>query len=129
MKSTKKSSSFIASFSYAFQGLKYFFSHEVKSKIHFFAMLVCISFGFFFNINFVEWLIILICFSMVFVAEIFNTAIETLCDFIFPDYHLKIKTVKDLVAAAVLMASIFSFIISILIFLPKIFKYFSYVIN
>ncbi len=129
MKTQNNIASFFKSFQHAFQGLKYFFSHEVKSKIHFLAMLVCISFGFFFNISYPEWLIVICCIALVFVTEIFNTALETLCDFIFPDYHLKIKAVKDLSAAAVLIASIFSFIISILIFLPKILNHFSYVIN
>jgi len=33
-------------------------------------------------------------------AEMFNTAIEAICDFIHPEYHEQIRMIKDVAAAA-----------------------------
>jgi diacylglycerol kinase len=52
--------------------------------------------------------------------EIINTAIEKLSDIVNASIHPVIKQVKDLSAGAVLLASIMSFIIGCIIFLPKI---------
>ncbi|WP_421919047.1 diacylglycerol kinase family protein [Marinifilum sp.] len=51
---------------------------------------------------------------------LFNTAIENICDFIHPDYHDKIKKIKDISAAAVLIGAITALLVGLLIFLPKL---------
>ena len=43
---------------------------------------------------------------MVFIAEIFNTAIEMILDMTTRKYHTLIKVVKDIAAAVVLIASL-----------------------
>lgn len=51
-----------------------------------------------------EWvdsLLILLATAFVLVAEIFNSAIEALCDFVEPRYSEKIAIIKDIAAAAV----------------------------
>lgn len=57
---------------------------------------------------------------MVFITEMLNTAIEFLSDFVSPGIHPQIKKVKDVSAAAVLIASIGAIVIGIIVFLPKI---------
>ncbi|MGE0384751.1 MAG: diacylglycerol kinase [Gammaproteobacteria bacterium] len=51
-----------------------------------------------------EWvdaLLILAATAFVIVAELFNTAIETICDFIEPRHDRRIGAIKDIAAAAV----------------------------
>jgi diacylglycerol kinase len=60
------------------------------------------------------------------VAELINSAIEMLCDYVQPERHASIKIVKDLAAGAVLLAAIGSVIIGGVVFLPKIYMLFIY---
>ena len=53
-------------------------------------------------------------------AELFNTAIELICDFMEPNINPKIKLIKDLSAAGVLIVAIGSALIGGVIFFPKI---------
>jgi diacylglycerol kinase len=54
------------------------------------------------------------------VIECLNTALETLCDRVSPDYHPLIKRAKDISAAAVLIAAIGSVAIALLLFVPHV---------
>lgn len=49
----------------------------------------------------VDFLLIVVVTSLVVVAEIFNTAIEALCDFVETRHNEKIKVIKDVAAAGV----------------------------
>jgi diacylglycerol kinase (ATP) len=49
----------------------------------------------------VDFLLILVVTAFVLVAEIFNSAIEALCDFVETRHNEKIKVIKDIAAAAV----------------------------
>jgi diacylglycerol kinase (ATP) len=49
----------------------------------------------------VDGLLILLATAFVLVAEIFNSAIEALCDFVEPRFSEKIAVIKDIAAAAV----------------------------
>ena len=49
----------------------------------------------------VDFLLILVATALVVVAEIFNSAIEALCDFVETQHNEKIKVIKDIAAAGV----------------------------
>ena len=49
----------------------------------------------------VDFLLILVVTAFVLVAEIFNSAIEALCDFVETSHNEKIKVIKDIAAAGV----------------------------
>jgi diacylglycerol kinase (ATP) len=49
----------------------------------------------------VDFLLILVVTALVLVAEIFNSAIEALCDFVETRYNEKIRVIKDIAAAGV----------------------------
>lgn len=111
---------FIKSFGYAFSGVAYAFKTQFNFKIHLIAMLiVCIS-GWHFQLMANEWLWLIAASGLVIVAELFNTAIEVLVDLVSPSYHDRAKIVKDVAAAAVLMAAATAVMIALLIFIPKI---------
>lgn len=59
----------------------------------------------------VDFLLILVVTAFVLVAEIFNSAIEALCDFVETHHNEKIKVIKDIAAAAVGIAIFVWFIV------------------
>ncbi len=61
----------------------------------------------------VWWAIGVIVVSQVLIAELINTAIESLADHLHPDRHPEIKAIKDIAAAAVLLSSIVALLIAI----------------
>ena len=58
-----------------------------------------------------EWALVITLAALVIAAEILNTAIERLCDFVQPKQDDRIKTIKDLAAGAVLCASLAALIV------------------
>ena len=58
-----------------------------------------------------EWALVITLAALVITAEILNTAIERLCDFVQPKQDDRIKTIKDLAAGAVLCASLAALIV------------------
>ncbi|WP_316803077.1 diacylglycerol kinase family protein [Pedobacter nototheniae] len=111
----------IKSFKYAFNGLRQFFVSEHNGRIHLIAAIFAIGISFCLHLSTFEWIAILAVIAAVFVAEILNTSIEKLADAVTTDFHPKIKLVKDLAAAAVLVAAMLAFTVGCLIFIPKIF--------
>jgi len=110
----------VRSFKYAFKGLKIFFVTQHNAWIHLAALLVVSVFGFYLKLNLHEWVAIVFAVGLVLVTEIINTAIEFLTDHVSPEYHEQAGKVKDIAAAAVLMASIVALIIAGLVFVPKL---------
>ena len=120
IKKSRSTKSRFRSFKYAFEGLFTLFKSEPNALIHLLAVIIVIFMGLFFEINKQEWIVVLLLFALVFISELFNSAIEYLSDIISPDYHPLIKKIKDMSAAAVLISALISIIIGLIIFLPKI---------
>ncbi len=108
------------SFKYAFNGLNFVFKTQINFKIHLVAAIFAIVSGIWLKINYFEWLILIIVIFFVLIAETFNTVVEKIMDYINPDFDEKIGIIKDLAAAAVLLAAILSIIVGLIIFLPKL---------
>lgn len=115
----------IQSIRFAVQGLKHLLQSEHNARIHAVATIVVIIISFLFQLNRGEWLWILACIALVWSAELFNTALERLCDRLHPERHPLIGQSKDLSSAAVLVLAIFSLVVAGFIFIPKIISLFS----
>jgi len=115
----------IASFKFAFSGLQSLIRYEHNARLHLVAALGVITLGFVLGISTAEWLVLILIITIVFISEILNSAIESLADYISPEYNSVIKRVKDYCAAAVLIASIASVIVGILIFVPRLIQFFA----
>ena len=108
-------SSFKESFTYAFNGFKLAIS-EKHFKVHLLAAAIVTAAGFYFHITQTEWVVCIILFALVIALEIVNTSIERLVDMVSPEQNPKAGAVKDLAAAAVLVAAIASVICAVIIF-------------
>ena len=105
------------SFFYAFRGFSKSIKSERNLRIHLLATIVVIVAGYFFRIESWAWVATFLCIGFVISLELINTALERLCDKIVGENQDKIiEDVKDIAAAAVLVAVIISVIISIIIF-------------
>lgn len=107
----------LKSFKYAINGIRVFITQEHNARIHVLAAIVAVVLGFMCNLCSLEWIVVLIAIAMVFIAEIFNTAIERLCDFVHPECNQAIKEIKDLSAGAVLVSAALAITIGIILLL------------
>ena len=84
----------------AFSGLRYavLYDWSVTYKLVLSAIVLVVAFSL---RAWVDFLLILVVTAFVLVAEIFNSAIEALCDFVETRHNEKIKVIKDIAAAAV----------------------------
>ena len=110
----------IKSIGYALEGLKTLFKEEPNAIIHGAITLMVIFLGFYFEVSKTEWITLLIMIGLVFSLELINTAIENLCNLISMEKNVQIKRIKDLSAAAVLVAAIIAVLIGCIVFIPKI---------
>lgn len=110
----------LASFKYAFNGIRLLIQKEHNAWIHCFATIFVIIAGFLFGLSKMEWIAIIIVIGSVFAGEAINSSIEALADEVSPEYNEGIKRVKDLAAGAVLFMAIAAAIVGLIIFLPKI---------
>ena len=115
----------IKSFRYAFSGLSSLIRNEPNAIVHLAILVIVIIAGIFFRISKSDWIAIAIVASMVFTSECFNTGIEYLSDFISPEHNDKIKNIKDIASAGVLVSAIGSVVAGVLIFLPELIKLFN----
>tara|TARA_B100000378_G_C17933868_1_gene374229 strand:- start:132 stop:497 length:366 start_codon:yes stop_codon:yes gene_type:complete len=107
-------------FKAAFDGLKIAYSTQKHVRLHLFSTGWVLVSGWFLHVSVIEWCILLLCIAMVIGAELINTALEQLADYVKPDYHPIIGKAKDIAAASVLCISLFATVIGLIIFLPKI---------
>ena len=108
------------SFQYAFSGMADLLREEANARIHCIVTVLVITAGFLLRISAMEWLAVAIVIGLVISAETFNTAIERLADVVQPAHDDRIRDVKDLAAAAVLLCALAAAAVGLIIFVPKI---------
>ncbi len=108
------------SFQFAFRGIGSAFRQEHNLWIHSVAAVAAVAAGFVLNISAGEWTVIALVIGGVFVAELFNSAIECMVDLISPEFNKKAGMVKDIAAAAVLVTAVTAVVTGLIIFVPKL---------
>lgn len=100
-----------------FSGLRYavVYDFSVAYKLVLSALVLAVAF---FLRVWVDFLLILVVTAFVLVAEVFNSAIEALCDFVETRHNEKIKVIKDIAAAAVGI-SIFVWLVVLIVELSR----------
>jgi len=80
-------------------GLKFGVIFEISVAYKLILSVIILCFSLFFH-DWVDVMVILVATAQVLTAELFNTAIEAVCDFIEPANNQKIMIIKDISAAA-----------------------------
>jgi diacylglycerol kinase (ATP) len=108
------------SFRFAWQGIAAFLQKEHNAWLHFMATVVVITLASLVGLTKTELLALVFAIGFVWVAEMFNTCIERIMDFVSPHQHPDIKFIKDLSAGAVLVATLTAVITGGIVFIPKL---------
>jgi diacylglycerol kinase len=108
------------SFRCAFRGLAWLFVTERNAKIHLLATVIVIGLGAWLHITMMEWCVLMLTCGMVIAVEAMNSAIEKLADRITTEEDERIRVVKDVGAAGVLVASITAALVGLLVFVPRL---------
>ena len=111
----------VSSFGFAFEGLFAFFRNETNAWIHLASTVIVAALAFYCKVSSIEITCLVIVTGFVWVAEVFNTAVERMMDFLSTQIHPDIKIIKDLAAGAVLLSAVTAFITGAIIFIPKLF--------
>lgn len=108
------------SFGYAFRGIRNLLRYEHNAIIHLVATVAVMIAGLLLKLQSWEWVVIVMAAGFVWVTEILNTCIERIMDFISTEHHPNIGIIKDLAAAAVLIAALTAVVAGAIVFIPKI---------
>jgi|SRR5688500_11767644 diacylglycerol kinase (ATP) len=109
------------SFRFAWEGITSFFHREHNAWLHFMATVAVFTLATLVGVTKNELLALVFAIGFVWVAEMFNTCIERVMDFVSVHEHPDIKFIKDLAAGAVLVAAVTALIVGGVVFLPKLF--------
>lgn len=104
------------SFLHAFRGVFMMIKTERNFQIELLAFSVNLFLIFYFKLNNTDAALVIIASFAVLSAEIFNTAIEKICDIIQPDFDKRIGFIKDIAAGAVILTAIASVVVGILVY-------------
>lgn len=116
----------LQSFGCAFRGFWIALKTERNLKIHVAALLVAVGVGIYLGLTAVEWGLIILSIGVVLASELFNTAMEKICDEASQGKHTEwIRNCKDISAAAVLITAITAVIIgTIILIVPLLHRIF-----
>ena len=117
---TKKKRKFKDSFNDCINGFRFINSNEDNFKREILLGIVALILSYLLKVDKIEFIIIIIVIGLLLVSEIINTAIERLVDLVSPRYNKLAGEVKDIAASSVLLMCIFSLVVGVIIFVPKI---------
>ncbi|MDI6605646.1 MAG: diacylglycerol kinase family protein [Candidatus Omnitrophota bacterium] len=106
----------------ALKGILYLFLYHRNMRIIFIIGIVTFFAGIFFRLSGIELIALCITITLVFMAEIFNTAIELMMNMVSERYHTRIRVIKDIAAGVVILACLNALAVGCVLFAPRIFK-------
>jgi len=105
------------SFAHAFEGLAHVMWTQPHVRIQLIIVAMVLTLSYVMKLNTFQVLFLLSAVAFVLIAELFNTALEVVVNLITDRYHPLAKIAKDVAAAGVLIASIYSLLVGGAIFL------------
>jgi len=113
------------SFRHAFQGFATALREEKNLKIHTVLGFAALALGYILSFTPFEYAIVSIVVSLVIASELLNSALERFSDIVKPRVSGYVERVKDIMAACVLVLSVNAIFVGLLLYLPKIIKFFT----
>ena len=120
MGSKDKKRTFLDSVMNCLEGISYTITHENNFKREVIIGILVVILSLILKISILEWVIVILLINFVLVCELINTALEKTVDLYTTKYNETAKIVKDVAGASVFVMCIFSAIIGMIIFVPKI---------
>jgi diacylglycerol kinase len=119
----------LRSFGYAFTGWRYVLRTQRNTWIHAVLSIAVVLLSWWLGLSALEWAVMLITISMVWMAEFLNTALEAVVDLASPQQHPLAKVGKDVGAAAVLLSALAAVITGLLVLGPPLWRRLSQFLN
>lgn len=110
--------SLIRSFRYAARGLRSAYKTEQNFRVDLYAGLIIIALMVYYRVTRGEVIVLTMMIILVMILELINTGVEKMIDLFKPRLHYYAEVVKDVLAGAVLIASLGALFIGFLIFYP-----------
>jgi diacylglycerol kinase len=110
----------VASFGWALRGLRMALASERHLRFHAAATVVVLALAAALPLYGWERAALVLAVGLVWVAELANTAVERLVDLVSPERHPVAGAVKDIAAAAVLVAAVASAGVGLLVLIPAL---------
>lgn len=111
---------FIQSFKDAAKGMVYTFTHGQNFRVQVAVAIFVVILMFALSLSKYEIIILCLMITLVLLLELLNTAVEKMLDLLKPRMSLHVETVKHIMAAMVLLASLAAVIIGVVILLPPL---------
>lgn len=112
--------SFVNSVRHSLHGVRHVFRHERNARVHLAMSVLAFLLGLLLKVSPAELAAVFFAVIIVFLAEVFNTAIERTLDLIDGHENPRIKLIKDMSAGAVLIAATAAAVVGVAIFTPYI---------
>lgn len=109
---------FRRSLSYAIRGLRTAYRQENSFRIHVLVAAVVVVFLIVFRVRSGDAALVILLISTMLSLELVNTVVERFVDLLEPRVHPYVGIVKDLMAAAIMIAAVTSMVIAALLLLP-----------
>jgi len=116
---------FLVSFRYAFRGVRWMARHEPNMRFHLLATVAVVAAAAAFRLPIEQWAALVFAIALVLLGETLNTAIEVVLDLVHPEDDERVGVVKDVAAAAVLVAAAGSAVIACIVFVPHVWELFT----
>jgi diacylglycerol kinase (ATP) len=111
------------SFRHAGRGLAWAMTSQANLRVHLAAAAAVLILALLLRFSSMEFVALLLCFAIVIAAELFNTTLEVLIDYAWPEHHPMIGRAKDVAAAAVLVAAIGTAGVGVILFARHLFHW------
>ncbi|MEK4977398.1 diacylglycerol kinase family protein [Bacillus sp. FSL K6-6540] len=110
-------------FGCAMRGILTAVQTERNMKIHIAAALIVFIAAALLQLDRIRWLFLVLAVSLVFIAELVNTAVEAIIDLVSPEEHVLARVAKDTAAGAALVAAVFAIVIGIMVFYEPVWEW------
>ena len=112
---------FFRSFRYALKGLRHAFRCEQSFRVELSIAFLVVALMLLLRVNRFEAIVLTLVIANVLVLELLNTVLEQFIDALKPRIHYFVGLMKDLMAAAVLVAALAAIAVGLAVFLPHLF--------
>jgi diacylglycerol kinase (ATP) len=108
----------LRSIRYAFAGGRAMLATQPNARIHVAATILVLAGGLACRVSRADWTLLFLAIGLVWSAEAFNTALESLADEISQEHRQRIGLAKDIAAFAVLVSALTAIALGLAVFLP-----------
>lgn len=114
------------SLNYALAGWLYMLRRQKNTRIMSVASLLIVGIALWLGISRIEWAVLILTMTMVWLAEFLNAGIEAAIDVASPDLHPMAQVGKDVASAAVLLGVFAAILVGLLILAPPLLSKFGF---